>query len=105
MSEQEFAHLIRQHWTKYLPAKVKALRESGDLEESVQGAAMLAQDLVEHLMSKEHYQEHEAKQEALAQFAYLKPEPGAGQAAWERRELVRKDGESQSHPPGGPDDA
>src|SRR5258708_6706414 len=87
-SVAEFEHLIRNHWTKYLPSKVADLRASGELEESIQGAAKLAQDVVEHLMSKEHYQEHEAKEVALHQFVYLKPEPGAGQPAWERRELA-----------------
>lgn len=87
-SVAEFEHLIRTHWTKYLPAKVKELRASGELEEEIQGAAKLAQDLVEHLMSKEHYQEHEAKEVALHQFVYLKPEPGAGEPAWLRRELA-----------------
>src|SRR5258708_29105221 len=100
-SVAEFEHLIRKHWTKYLPARVKELRASGALEESIQGAAKLAQDLVEHLMSKQHYQEHEAKEVALAQFVYLKPEPGAGQPAWERRELAEKEGEYQRNPPVG----
>jgi hypothetical protein len=86
-SVAEFEHLIRKHWTKYLPDKVADLRASGELEESMQGAAKLAQDEVERLM-KVGYQEQEAKEVALAQFVYLKPEPGAGQPAWERRELA-----------------
>jgi hypothetical protein len=98
-SVAEFKHLIRTHWTKYLPAKVKELRASGELEESIQGAAKLAQDLVDHLMSKQHYQEHEAKEVALAQFVYLKPEPGAGQPAWERRELAESEREYQRNSP------
>jgi hypothetical protein len=94
----EFAYLIRKHWTKYLPAKVKALRASGELEESIQGAAKLAQAEVEHLM-KAGYQEHEAKEVALHQFVYLKPEPGAGQPARERRELAAKEREYRRNPP------
>jgi restriction system protein len=95
----EFEHLIRKHWTKYLPAKVRALRESGQLEESIQGSAKLAQDLVDHLMQKQHYREHEAKEVALHRFVYLKPEAGAGQPAWERKELAKLEREYQRHPP------
>ena len=43
MSVQELKALARKHWGTYLPSKVKALRESGDLEEALQGAANLAQ--------------------------------------------------------------
>jgi hypothetical protein len=98
-SVAEFAYLIRKHWTKYLPAKVKALRASGELEESIQGAAKLAQDLVDHLVQKEHYRVYEAEEVARDRFVYLKPEEGAGQPAWEKAELAQKDREYQRNPP------
>jgi hypothetical protein len=63
-----------RHWKKWLPEKVAALRAEGTLQEAVRGAALLAQDEIEHLMKYRHYQEHEAEEVALRQFILLPPE-------------------------------
>ena len=89
---------IRKHWKKYLPAKVKALREQGGLEESMQAAARMAQQEIERLRAS-GYQEHEAEEVALKEFVYLPPEPGAGLEDWEREELAELEREYQKNPP------
>jgi hypothetical protein len=88
-----------RHWKKWLPKKVAALRAEGKLEEAVRGAALLAQDQIEHLM-KRGYREHEAEEVALKEFILLPPE-GGGLADWERKELAAKDREYRKNPPVG----
>jgi len=51
-----------RHWKKWLPKKVAALRAEGRLEEAVHGAALLAQDQIEHLMTYRHYPEWAAEE-------------------------------------------
>ncbi len=72
MCVSELKALARKHWLKYLPNKVKALKANGELEEALQGAALLTQTEIEHLMSR-GYQEHEAREVALPMFIVLKP--------------------------------
>jgi hypothetical protein len=89
-----------RHWKKWLPKKVAALRAEGKLEEAVRGAALLAQNEIEHLMKYRGYQEHEAEEVALSQFVLLPPE-GDGLADWERKELAALDREYRKNPPVG----
>jgi len=51
-----------RHWKEWLPKKVAALRAEGRLEEAVHGAALLAQDQIEHLMTYRHYPEWAAEE-------------------------------------------
>ena len=51
------------------------------------GAALLAQDQIEHLMTYRHYPEWAAQELALKQFILLPPE-GDGLTDRERRELA-----------------
>ncbi len=99
MSVSELKALAREHWEKWLPAKVKDLRERNRLEEALHGAASLAQEQINHLKVNRHYQEHEAREVALSQFILLPPEPGAGQPEWERQELDEKEAKYQRNPP------
>ena len=46
MSVEELASLARDHWTKWLPTMVNDLRERGQLEEALHGAASLALRIV-----------------------------------------------------------
>ncbi len=73
MSVEELASLARDHWTKWLPTMVNDLRERGQLEEALHGAASLAQKQIDHLKQHLHYQEHEAREMALSQFILLPP--------------------------------
>ena len=82
---QDILAKIRKHWTTYLPGKVAELKAEGMLEESMQGAAKLAQAEIDHLRSQ-GYQEHEAEEVALKEFVYLQPEEGADEEDWEREE-------------------
>jgi hypothetical protein len=47
MSVEELASLARDHWTKWLPTMVNDLRERGQLEEALHGAASLAQKQID----------------------------------------------------------
>jgi len=89
---------IRNHWTKYLPEKVKELRAKGELQETMQGAANLAQKEIEHLRAQ-GYQEHEAEEVALKKFVYLEPEAGAGVPADQQAELDELERQYQKAPP------
>ena len=51
-----------RHWKEWLPKKVAALRAEGRLEKAVHGAALLAQDQIEHLMTYRHYPEWAAEE-------------------------------------------
>jgi hypothetical protein len=51
----ELESLARKHWREFLPEKVKELEAEGKLNEAVRGAALLAQDEIEHLMQYQHY--------------------------------------------------
>lgn len=97
MSVAELTSLARKHWKKWLPQKTAELKIAGNLEEALHGAATLAQAEIEHLMAK-GYQEHEAREVALAQFILLPPE-GDGLAGWERKELEKMEREFQKNPP------
>jgi hypothetical protein len=99
MSSQEYLSLIRKHWPTYLPDKVAALKAQGRLQEAMEGAARLAQSEQEDLEKNQGYREHEAREVALAHHVYLEPEPGAGQPAWERKELDDLESQYQQNPP------
>jgi len=98
MSIQELKNLARRHWNKWLPKKVADLKAQGKLDEALTGAAQLAQKEIELLMSKRHYQEHEANEVALPKFILLPPE-GDGLADWERKEIDAKENEYRKNPP------
>jgi len=87
-----------RHWKEWLPKKVAALRAEGRLEEAVHGAALLAQDQIEHLMTYRHYPEWAAEEVALKQFILLPPE-GDGLEDWEREELAELEREYRKNPP------
>ena len=89
---------IRKHWTKYLPERVKQLRAAGVLQESMQGAANLAQKEIEHLRAQ-GYPEHAAEEVALKKFVYLEPEPGASMPAEQQAELDEMERQYQKAPP------
>jgi hypothetical protein len=72
-SESQLMAKARVHWAEWLPKKVAELKKEGRLEESLRGAARLAQDEISHLM-RQGYQEHEAEEVALPMFILLKPE-------------------------------
>lgn len=93
MSVEAFKAKARKHWTEYLPSKVAALKAEGRLNEALQGAATLAQDQVEQLMTR-GYQAHEAEEVALHQFILLKPEPDE-----QDEELAEMEREYQKNPP------
>lgn len=95
---QDLVAKAREHWTTWLPGKVKALLEEGRLEESLQGAAKLAQAEIESLRQV-GYQAHEAEEVALHHHILLPPEPGAGQPAWEKAELAKLEREHLENPP------
>lgn len=86
MSAQTFATKARKHWTKWLPAKVKALNDSGALMGATQAAGKMAEARMLDLM-QQGYRSHEAEEVALAEFVLLPPEQGAGVPAWETQEL------------------
>jgi hypothetical protein len=98
MSVEELKSLARDHWTKWLPKKVADLKERGELNEALQGAANLAQDEIDSLMRHQGYQEHEAREVALPLFILLKPE-GDGLEDWEREELAELERAYQANPP------
>ena len=99
MSIPELKALARKHWAEWLPQKVKELKKEDRLDEALQGAAMLAQKEINHLMER-GYQESEAREVALHQFILLKPEPGVdGLDDEQRAELAEKDREYQANPP------
>jgi hypothetical protein len=95
---QDLVAKAREHWTKWLPAKVAALRQEGRLEESLQGAANLAQAEIKSLQEA-GYQAHEAEEVALPHHILLQPEPGAGQPAWEKAELAKLEREYRENLP------
>jgi hypothetical protein len=95
---QDLVAKARDHWTRWLPAKVAALRQERRLEESLQGAANLAQKEIEDLLAA-GYRVHEAEEVALPHHILLPPEPGAGQPAWEKAELASLEREYRENPP------
>jgi hypothetical protein len=97
MSIPELMTLARKHWTKYLPKKVQELRESGELNEAIFGAASLAQAEIDHLM-KAGYQEHEAREVALPQFVLL-PEERKDEDDELERERAELEAEYHKNPP------
>jgi hypothetical protein len=86
MSVHVFAHRAREHWAKWLPKKVAALKEAGELEATIQAVARRAQRELLHLMQN-GYRAHEAEEVVLHQFILLKPEADAELLDWEREEL------------------
>jgi len=92
MDRTTLENKARKHWTRWLPDKVKALKESGEYEQALQTAARKAQEEIVNLM-RQGYQEHEAEEVALPQFILLKPEPPKDD--WETRELAAKEREYQ----------
>jgi hypothetical protein len=103
MSVEDLKSLARKHWTKWLPAKVASLRETGELNEALQGAATLAQTEIEALM-KQGYQETEAREVVLPKLILLPPEADAEMSAEERAEHAAAEAEYQKHPPVPADD-
>ena len=100
MSVQELKALARKHWEQWRPKEVARLKAEGKLDQALQGAANLAQTEIEHLMSKRHYSESEAREVALPKFILLKPEPDAdGLDAEQREELAQKESDYQKNPP------
>jgi hypothetical protein len=99
VSVEDLKALARKHWTTYLPNKVKALGESGKLEEELTGAANLAQAEIEHLMRRKGYQEHEAREVALPKFILLKPGPDEEAEDEQAAELRELEAEYQANPP------
>jgi len=51
-----------RHWKEWLPKKGAALRAEGRLEKAAHGAALMAQDQIEHLMTYRHYPEWAAEE-------------------------------------------
>ena len=98
MNAQGFSQQARRHWTRFLPSKVKELREEGNLEASLQAVGRMAQARMTELMVQ-GYQQHEAEEVARAELVILPPEPGAGLADWERKELAKLEREYRSAPP------
>lgn len=92
MDRTTLAIKARKHWERWLPDKVKALKEAGEYEQAIQAAARKAQAEISDLMAQ-GYQEHEAEEVALPQFILLKPEPPKDD--WESRELAKKEREYQ----------
>jgi hypothetical protein len=90
MDRSTLAQQALQHWTKWLPQKVQALKERGELQEAIQGAASQAQRAASELIAQ-GYQEHEALEVVLPQFVLLPPEAEAKLAPWERKELAQKE--------------
>lgn len=80
----------RKHWAKWLPEKTAQLKASGDLEAALQMAANLCRAEVDNLMAQ-GFQQHEAEEVALPQFALLKPETKANLEPWERAELAESE--------------
>jgi len=70
----------------------------GRLEKAAHGAALMAQDQIEHLMTYRHYPEWAAEEVALKQFILLPPE-GDGLEDWEREELAELEREYRKNPP------
>ena len=77
---------------------MKALRESGELEEALQAAASLAQAEIDSLKAA-GYPDHAAKEVALHQFILLKPGPGDAPEDEQDRELAALEREYQANPP------
>ena len=73
MSAQRYKAMARKHWSQWLPERVKSLKEAGELESTLQTAAVNAQNLVLELM-EQGYRAHEAEEVALSEFILLKPE-------------------------------
>ena len=73
MSAIKFKAQARKHWSKWLPQRVKSLKEAGELESTLQTAAVNAQNRVLELM-EQGYRAHEAEEVALSEFILLKPE-------------------------------
>lgn len=87
MNRMAMESLARKHWAKWLPMKFAQLKASNELGEAIQGAATAANREIEDLMAQ-GYQRHEAEEVALPMFILLKPEAGANEEPWERRELA-----------------
>ena len=94
MDKLSLASKTRKHWMKWLPQKVAALREAGEFEEAVQGAALAAHRQILELM-QQGYQAHEAEEVALRQFVLLEPEADANLEPWEKAELDAMEAEHQ----------
>lgn len=87
VSAQTYAARARKHWAQWLPKKVAALREAGELESTLQTVGRRANDQVLELMGQ-GFKQHEAEEVALAEHVLLPPESDAAMPAWERQELA-----------------
>jgi uncharacterized iron-regulated membrane protein len=94
MSAPAFAAKIRQHWTKWHPKKVAALKADGSLDREIQAVAKRAQQQMLDLM-EQGYRAHEAEEVVLAEVVLLPPEDDAALEPWERKELAEKESEYQ----------
>lgn len=95
MSVPELMATAKQHWSKYLPKKVRVLRSEGMLTAALNGAANLAQSEIDSLMQR-GYQAHEAREVALSHHILL---PAEKVEDGQERELAAKEHEYQSNPP------
>lgn len=95
MSVPELMATAKQHWSKYLPRKVHALRAEGMLTAALNGAANLAQSEIDSLM-QQGYQAHEAREVALSHHILL---PAEKAQDGQDRELAAKEHEYQNNPP------
>ena len=98
MNAHGFSQQARRHWTQFLPTKVKELRQAGKLEASLQAVGHQAQARVTDLMAQ-GYRQHEAEEVARSELVMLPPEPGAGLADWERKELAMLERQYRANPP------
>ena len=98
MSVQRMAARARDHWTKWLPKKVKSLKAEGIFSEATHGAAVMAQQEIERLQAQ-GYRPHEAEEVALKAHILLDPEPAADLEDWERKELGAKEAAYRKTPP------
>lgn len=92
MSKQTFASKIRRNLTQWHPALTRELRESGQLEATVQARAKRAQERLLELM-EQGYREHEAEEVVNSEIVNLRPEAGADLEPWEREELAKLEAE------------
>ena len=95
MSVPELKALALKHWSKHRPKMVRELRASGELDQTLQGAANLAQAEIDLLKSR-GYQETEAREVALPMFILLREEPEDDEQA---QELAAKEAAYQRNPP------
>lgn len=99
MSRGQLMLKARDHWDQWLPKRVAELRKEGRLTEALLGAATLAQDEIDHLMSL-GYRQWEAEEVALHNHILLKPERGVtGESPELKAESAARERAYQADPP------